>query len=29
LSLLVVVLAIIAALIRIDSYDDFEGLVPT
>jgi cobalamin biosynthesis Mg chelatase CobN len=29
LSLIVVVLAIIAALIRIDSYDDFEGLVPT
>ncbi|GJN04546.1 hypothetical protein PR202_ga22104 [Eleusine coracana subsp. coracana] len=29
LSTIVVVLAIIAMLIRIDSYDDFEGLVPT
>jgi hypothetical protein len=29
LSMIVVVLTIIAVLIRIDSYDDFEGLVPT
>jgi hypothetical protein len=29
LSMIMVVLAIIAVLIRIDSYDDFEGLVPT